>query len=169
MVELFDFLGWELISIEAGTKIIATTIQKFPYIVDTVANLKDKRFAVIIDEAHSSTSGKDMQAVTQALGAGDKQYQDADDLINDQIEKSGKQLNVSMFAFTATPKAKTLRLFGRLNSYGQYEAFHLYSMKQATHRRAHRRRILCRADGNLVRRRRFYHVQPSVGPENHGG
>lgn len=114
-----------------NTKIIATTIQKFPYIVDTVADLKDKHFAVIIDEAHSSTSGKDMQAVTQALGAGNKQYEDADDMINDQIEKSGKQSNVSMFAFTATPKDKTLRLFGRLNPQGQYEAFHLYSMKQA--------------------------------------
>lgn len=114
-----------------NTKIIATTIQKFPYIVDTVANLKDKRFAVIIDEAHSSTSGKDMQAVTQALGAGTGDYKDADDMINDQIEKSGKQSNVSMFAFTATPKEKTLRLFGRPNKNGQYEAFHLYSMKQA--------------------------------------
>lgn len=114
-----------------NTKIIATTIQKFPYIVDTVTDLKDKRFAVIIDEAHSSTAGKDMQAVTQSLGAGDQQYQDADDMINDQIEKSGKQVNVSMFAFTATPKNKTLRLFGRLNPHGQYEAFHLYSMKQA--------------------------------------
>lgn len=114
-----------------NTKIIATTIQKFPYIVDTVANLQGKRFAVIIDEAHSSTSGKDMQAVTQSLGSGDQQYEDADDMINDQIEKSGKQSNVSMFAFTATPKDKTLRLFGRLNTKGQYEAFHLYSMKQA--------------------------------------
>ena len=114
-----------------NTKIIATTIQKFPYIVDTVANLQGKRFAVIIDEAHSSTSGKDMQAVTQSLGSGDQQYEDADDMINDQIEKSGKQSNVSMFAFTATPKNKTLRLFGRLNTKGQYEAFHLYSMKQA--------------------------------------
>ena len=114
-----------------NTKIIATTIQKFPYIVDTVANLKDKKFAVIIDEAHSSTAGKDMQAVTQALGSGDQTYTDADDMINDQIEKSGKQANVSMFAFTATPKDKTLRLFGRLNPQGQYEAFHLYSMKQA--------------------------------------
>ncbi len=114
-----------------GTKIIATTIQKFPYIVDAVANLQGKRFAVIIDEAHSSTAGKDMQAVTQALGSGDQEYKDADDMINDQIEKSGKQQNVSMFAFTATPKDKTLRLFGRLNQKGQYEAFHLYSMKQA--------------------------------------
>ncbi|WP_300624905.1 type I restriction endonuclease subunit R [uncultured Megasphaera sp.] len=113
------------------TKIIATTIQKFPYIVDTVANLKQKRFAVIIDEAHSSTAGKDMQAVTQALGSGSKDYDDVDDMINDQIDKSGKQGNVSIFAFTATPKEKTLRLFGRLNTKGQYEAFHLYSMKQA--------------------------------------
>ena len=114
-----------------NTKIIATTIQKFPYIVDTVSNLQGKHFAVIIDEAHSSTSGKDMQAVTQALGSGEHQYMDADDMINDQIEKSGKQSNVSMFAFTATPKNKTLRLFGRFNTKGQYEAFHLYSMKQA--------------------------------------
>ena len=72
-----------------------------------------------------------MQAVTQALGAGTGDYKDADDMINDQIEKSGKQSNVSMFAFTATPKEKTLRLFGRPNKNGQYEAFHLYSMKQA--------------------------------------
>lgn len=114
-----------------NTKIIATTIQKFPYIVDTVANLKDKRFAVIIDEAHSSTAGKDMQAITQSLGAGTKDYEDVDDMINDQIDKSGKQPNVSIFAFTATPKDKTLRNFGRLNTKGQYEAFHLYSMKQA--------------------------------------
>ena len=114
-----------------NTRIIATTIQKFPYVVDTVANLVNKKFAVIIDEAHSSTSGKDMQAVTQALGAGEAEYESADDMINDQIEKSGKQKNVSMFAFTATPKDKTLRLFGQLNSKGQYEAFHLYSMKQA--------------------------------------
>ena len=114
-----------------NTKIIATTIQKFPFIVDTVANLKNKRFAVIIDEAHSSTAGKDMQAVTKALGSGVQDYVDADDMINDQIEKSGKQANVSMFAFTATPKNKTLRLFGRPNIKGQYEAFHLYSMKQA--------------------------------------
>ena len=114
-----------------NTKIIATTIQKFPYIVDSVANLQGKRFAVIIDEAHSSTAGKDMAAVTMALGSGDQEYTDADDLINDQIERSGKQANVSIFAFTATPKPKTLRLFGRLNTKGHYEAFHLYSMKQA--------------------------------------
>lgn len=118
-------------ALEGNTKIVATTIQKFPYIVDELKNLKDKNFAVIIDEAHSSTSGKNMQAVTQSLGSEDNEFEDEDDFIIDQIKRSGKQSNVSMFAFTATPKPTTLRMFGRLNKNGNYEAFHLYSMKQA--------------------------------------
>lgn len=119
------------IALEGNTKIVATTIQKFPYIVDELKNLKNKNFAVIIDEAHSSTSGKNMQAVTQSLGSDNADYEDEDDIILDEIRKSGKQSNVSMFAFTATPKPTTLRMFGRLNKNGNYEAFHLYSMKQA--------------------------------------
>lgn len=118
-------------ALEGNTKIVATTIQKFPYIVDELKNLKDKNFAVIIDEAHSSTAGKNMQAVTQSLGSEDNEFEDEDDFIIDQIKRSGKQSNVSMFAFTATPKPTTLRMFGRLNKNGNYEAFHLYSMKQA--------------------------------------
>lgn len=118
-------------AITGNTKIIATTIQKFPYIVDSVSNLKDKKFAVIIDEAHSSTSGKEMSAVTQVLGSNDEEHKDVEDIITDEIKKNGKQSNVSIFAFTATPKATTLQLFGRLNPKGQYEAFHIYSMKQA--------------------------------------
>ncbi|MDD7362838.1 MAG: type I restriction endonuclease [Peptoniphilus sp.] len=118
-------------ALEGNTKIVATTIQKFPYIVDELKGLKDKNFAVIIDEAHSSTSGKNMMAVAQSLGSDDSEFDDEDDLILDQIKKSGKQENVSMFAFTATPKATTLRMFGRVNKNGNYEAFHLYSMKQA--------------------------------------
>ena len=119
------------IALEGNTKIIVTTIQKFPYIVDELKNLKNKNFAVIIDEAHSSTSGKNMQAVTKSLGSDDIEYEDESDLILDEIKKSGKQANVSMFAFTATPKPTTLRMFGRINTNGNYEAFHLYSMKQA--------------------------------------
>ena len=118
------------LALEGNTKIIATTIQKFPYIVDELVGLKDKNFAVIIDEAHSSTSGKNMMAVNESLASYDGDYQDEDDLILDKIRKSGKQANISMFAFTATPKATTLRMFGRLNKNGNYEAFHLYSMKQ---------------------------------------
>lgn len=119
-------------ALKGNTKIIATTIQKFPYIVDEVKNLKKKKFAVIIDEAHSSTSGKDMIAVSKTLGAGEMQDEaSAEDLIIEEISKHGKQVNVSVFAFTATPKATTLNLFGRVDSKGQREAFHIYSMKQA--------------------------------------
>lgn len=123
-------------ALEGNTKIIATTIQKFLYIADIVQGLKNKKFAVIIDEAHSSTAGKDMAAVTKALGSdidyeNDAFQMDAEDIITDEICRHGKQSNVSMFAFTATPKATTLALFGKLNEKGQHEAFHLYSMKQA--------------------------------------
>lgn len=124
------------LALEGNTKIIATTIQKFPYILDTVKGLNNKNFAVIIDEAHSSTAGKDMAAVNKALGS-DVNYEDdafnmdTEDLIVDEIAKSGKRPNVSVFAFTATPKATTLQLFGKINIKGHREAFHLYSMKQA--------------------------------------
>ena len=119
-------------ALKGNTKIIATTIQKFPYIVDAVKGLNKKRFAVIIDEAHSSTAGKDMAAVTKALGANDEDFEDdVEKMIVDEISRNGKQKNVSMFAFTATPKPTTIHMFGRTNSKGQKEAFHIYSMKQA--------------------------------------
>lgn len=122
-------------ALTGNTKIIATTIQKFPYIVDTVKELNKKHFAVIIDEAHSSTAGKDMAAVTKSLGSdysiSEDITEDAEDAISREIAKNGKQPNVSMFAFTATPKPTTLQLFGRVNTKGQREAFHIYSMKQA--------------------------------------
>ncbi len=124
------------IALESNIKIIATTIQKFPYIVDSVKNLNNKKFAVIIDEAHSSTAGKDMSAITKTLGSGEVQINedgiyDTEDMIVDELARNGKQKNVSMFAFTATPKPTTLNLFGKVNKKGQREAFHLYSMKQA--------------------------------------
>ena len=103
------------IALNGNTKIIATTIQKFPYIV----------------EAHSSTAGKDMAAVTMSLGSGDQTEADVEDMISSEIKRNGKQANVSIFAFTATPKPTTIQLFGRLNKHGQREAFHVYSMKQA--------------------------------------
>lgn len=119
-------------TLSGNTKIIATTIQKFPYIVDRVKELKNKHFAVIIDEAHSSTSGKNMAAITQSLGAEEVETDvDVEDMITYEIKHNGKQPNVSIFAFTATPKPTTLQLFGRVNEKGQHEAFHVYSMKQA--------------------------------------
>lgn len=119
------------IALEGNTKIIATTIQKFPYIVDTVKGLKNKKFGVIIDEAHSSTAGKNMAAITMTLGNGAEISYDAEDMIVDEISRNGKQANVSMFAFTATPKPTTFQLFGREDKHGDKAAFHLYSMKQA--------------------------------------
>ena len=118
-------------ALTGNTKIIATTIQKFPYIIESVSGLEKKRFAVIIDEAHSSTAGKDMEAIRQALGSDESDNADMEDVIVAQVKKSGKRPNVSMFAFTATPKPTTLELFGKLNIKGQKEAFHIYSMKQA--------------------------------------
>ncbi len=118
-------------ALSGNTKIIATTIQKFPYIVDTVTGLKDKHFAVIIDEAHSSTAGKNMAAITMTLGNGAEIKYDAEDMIVDEISKNGKQPNVSIFAFTATPKPTTFQLFAREDIHGNKVAFHLYSMKQA--------------------------------------
>ncbi len=120
-------------ALESNTKIIATTIQKFLYIVDTIKDITDKHFAVIIDEAHSSTAGKDIGAVTQVLGAGidEDEEPDTEDVLAEEIRKRGKQANVSMFAFTATPKPTTLQLFGRIGKEGKPMAFDLYSMKQA--------------------------------------
>lgn len=122
-------------ALEGNTKIIATTIQKFLYIVDTIKKISDKHFAVIIDEAHSSTAGKDMGALTQVLGKGregdDDDELEQDDIFTAEIRANGKQPNVSMFAFTATPKPTTLALFGRPGKSGKNEAFDLYSMKQA--------------------------------------
>ena len=119
-------------ALEDGVKIIVTTIQKFPYIVDSISAMKNKNFAVIIDEAHSSTAGKNMMAVTKTLGSDEIiGEQSIDEIIDDTISHAGKQANVAMFAFTATPKATTLQLFGTTNKYGQKQAFHIYSMKQA--------------------------------------
>lgn len=120
-------------ALTGNTKVIVTTIQKFPYIIGSVKNMADKKFAVIIDEAHSSTAGKNMSAINYVLSEGEVTEESADmqDVIEDEILRNGKQTNVSMFAFTATPKPTTLQLFGRLNKHGQREAFHIYSMKQA--------------------------------------
>lgn len=122
------------LALKGNTKIIATTIQKFPYIVDNIGNMKNKKFAVIIDEAHSSTSGKQMSAITKVLGAEDIENVeeiDIEKMISYELSKNGKQQNVSMFAFTATPKDTTIQQFGTLNKNGQMGAFHIYSMKQA--------------------------------------
>ncbi|MBL7780494.1 MAG: type I restriction endonuclease subunit R [Saprospiraceae bacterium] len=127
-----------------GTHIIITTLQKFPFVIDKVDELPERRYAVIIDEAHSSQGGeasKKMKAVlaskTLEAAALDDEDEDfsGEDLVREQVERSaaarGRQRNISFFAFTATPKFKTLKVFGREGADGKPEAFHLYSMRQA--------------------------------------
>lgn len=128
-------------ALEDGKQIIVTTLQKFPMIVAEVGQLQGKRFAIIIDEAHSSQSGesvKSLKAVLQTSDLdeaeaeeGDADPPDYEDVIVEEMRKRKHQPNTSTFAFTATPKPKTLELFGTKRPDGKYEAFSLYSMRQA--------------------------------------
>ena len=132
-----------------GTNIIITTLQKFPFVVDKVGELPERTYAVIIDEAHSSQGGeasKKMKEVLAAKSLEDAETEDSaaedsgedytgDDFVREQVERSaaarGRQSNISFFAFTATPKYKTLKVFGAQDATGTPQPFHLYSMRQA--------------------------------------
>ncbi|CAM1343858.1 type I restriction endonuclease subunit R [Tenacibaculum amylolyticum] len=131
-------------ALQHGTNIIITTLQKFPFVVDKVGALPDRKYAVIIDEAHSSQGGEASKKMKEVLGvtsleeAAEQEATDdftGEDLINKKVEHSaesrGKQKNISFFAFTATPKEKTLKVFGHRDAEGKPKAFHLYAMRQA--------------------------------------
>lgn len=127
-----------------GTNIVIVTIQTFPFVVDAIreqTSLKNRSFAIIADEAHSSQTGKSANKIRQALTSeklDDEEEITSEDLIRDFMESRGKTENISYFAFTATPKAKTLEVFGTLpdpsmpiSDHNKPQPFHLYSMKQA--------------------------------------
>ncbi len=125
-------------AINSGSHIIITTLQKFPFVLDKVGEIPDRKYAVIIDEAHSSQGGeahKKMKEVLSAQGVELEEDIETEDLISLNIEKSaearGQQQNLSFFAFTATPKYKTLAIFGEKDADNKPEPFHLYSMRQA--------------------------------------
>jgi type I restriction enzyme R subunit len=121
-------------SLESGKKIIITTIQKFPFIIEGLSDLSDKRFAVIIDEAHSSQSGSAAGKMNQAMGNSNEEEEeggDAQDKIIEAMRSRKMRGNASYFAFTATPKNNTLERFGNKQADGKFKPFHLYSMKQA--------------------------------------
>jgi len=138
-------------ALEEGKKIIITTIQKFPYIVNEISELPGNKFAIIIDEAHSSQSGNTAGKLNATLAKDFERVQVDDDefifmdkdqhdeltseyLVVDIVESRKMLTNASYFAFTATPKSKTLELFGVKYKEGEkdkFRAFHLYSMKQA--------------------------------------
>lgn len=131
-------------ALESWAKIIISTIQKFPYVLKDMESLQWYKFAIIVDEAHSSQSGEHSKALKQVLSLNslndesDNYEDDSEDHLNDYIRQAlqarGKMKHISFFAFTATPKNKTLELFGvktQLWWEDQYNPFHLYSMKQA--------------------------------------
>lgn len=122
------------IALEAGKKIVITTIQKFPFIIEGIADLSDRRFAVIIDEAHSSQSGTAAGRMNEAMGgnqAEEEEEVDPQDKILAAMRARKMRDNASYIAFTATPKPATLEKFGVKQSDGKFRPFHLYSMKQA--------------------------------------
>jgi type I restriction enzyme R subunit len=143
-----------------GTKIVVTTLQKFPFVLRGLlhaagaesldspdeeaktqakaweAEIGKRRYAVIVDEAHSSQTGETARELKAILGASngdmnDDEETDWEDRLNQVMASRGRQPNLSFFAYTATPKGKTLELFGRTGPSGKPEAFHLYSMRQA--------------------------------------
>lgn len=146
-----------------GTKIVITTLQKFPFVLRGLlhaagaervdeptaeeiaqaraweAEIAKRRYAIIVDEAHSSQTGETARELKAILGASGKENPeeepDWEDRLNQVMESRGRQKNLSFFAFTATPKGKTLELFGRPGANGLPEAFHLYSMRQAIEER----------------------------------
>jgi len=132
----------------AQARIIITTLQKFPVVMRQGVKLSDRRYAIVVDEAHSSQSGEsviDLKAVIgnasdpdglAAAEAADVGGGEPPDPVSDALaaraRARGKQPNLSFFAFTATPKGNTLNDFGRLNpATGKHEPFHLYTMRQA--------------------------------------
>lgn len=127
-------------AIEAGTPIIITTLQKFPVIYKEVHST-NKRFAVIVDEAHSSQTGDAAKKLKCALADTDKVLEeyaelekntkDYEDKMLEEMAAHGTHENLSFFAFTATPKEKTLQMFGIKDKQGKYHPFHIYSMRQA--------------------------------------
>lgn len=147
-----------------GTKIVVTTLQKFPFVLRGLlhaagaesadspdeaakaqaraweAEICKRRYAVIVDEAHSSQTGETARELKAILGAntggnGNDEEADWEDRLNEVMASRGRQQNLSFFAYTATPKGKTLELFGRTGASGKPEPFHIYSMRQAIEER----------------------------------
>ena len=126
--ELREFL-------EQGKDIIITTIQKFPYISDNIVALGDKKFAVIIDEVHSSQNGELSKELKKSLTGTEDDEEDftLESYLDEQIKTRGRQKHISFFGFTGTPKEKTLEIFGTKQTDNTFKPFHIYSMKQSIH------------------------------------
>ena len=132
-------------AVQNGKRIIVTTLQKFPVIYDLVGDTTGKHFAVIVDEAHSSQTGQSAMKLKMALadteealaeyaefeGKAEDELDAENDKFIQELITAGKHKNLSFYAFTATPKAKTLEIFGEEWPDGSFHPFHIYSMRQA--------------------------------------
>lgn len=147
--------------LENGKRLIITTLQKFPFIVDGIEDLSERKFAVIIDEAHSSQSGSAADQLNRAIGAGqsaeDDEPEDFQELILRAMEGRRMGQNASYFAFTATPKNATLEKFGQQGQDGKFRPFHLYSMKQAIEEG-----FILDVLSNYTTYRSYYELQKSI-------
>ncbi|MGI8910970.1 MAG: type I restriction endonuclease subunit R [Rubrobacteraceae bacterium] len=145
-----------------GKKIIITTVQKFPFVLDEIGDEhRGRSFAIVIDEAHSSQGGRTTAAMGRALG-GEKvdEEETPEDAVNRAMEERKMLPNASYFAFTATPKRKTLRMFGEEYEEGdekRYRAFHTYTMKQAVEEG-----FIVDVLGNYTPVRSYYHLIKSA-------
>lgn len=145
-------------NLEVGKKVIITTVQKFPFIVDGIGQLSDRNFAVIIDEAHSSQSGVASDKLNMALGAEDEEEpEDVQDQILATMAARKMSKNASYFAFTATPKPATLEKFGQQGPDGKFYPFRLYSMKQAIEEK-----FILDVLENYTTYKSYYEIQKSV-------
>lgn len=146
-------------ALEQGKKIIITTIQKFPFIIDGIEDMSDKRFAVVIDEAHGSQDGAAHGKMNQVMGraAAEEPDQDPQDKILEAMQLRKMRGNASYFAFTATPKNSTLEKFGQSQSDGSFHPFHLYSMKQAIEEG-----FILDVLANYTTYRSYYEIQKSI-------
>jgi type I restriction enzyme R subunit len=157
-------------------RIIVTTLQKFPFVLDKVGELPARKYAVIVDEAHSSQTGEAAADLRRVLAGSSKQQRlqaaeeedaaeeaergDSQDLLARSLEGRGRPKNLSFFAFTATPKAKTLELFGTPVGEGEerrFLPFHLYTMRQAIEER-----FILDVLANYTTYRTFYRVEKAI-------
>jgi len=147
--------------LENGKRLIITTLQKFPFIVDGIEDLSERKFGVIIDEAHSSQSGAAADQLNRAIGAGkasdEEEPEDFQELILRAMAGRRMGPNASYFAFTATPKNATLEKFGQQGPDGKFLPFHLYSMKQAIEEG-----FILDVLANYTTYRSYYELQKSI-------
>jgi type I restriction enzyme R subunit len=128
-------------ALATGTPIVITTLQKFPFVAEKIGELPGRTYAVIVDEAHSSQTGESARYVREVLAPGSLEEaatyatehagDDFEDRLVEVMRSRGRQPNLSFFAFTATPKGKTLEMFGRPGPAAKPVPFHLYAMRQA--------------------------------------